>query len=95
MEKGGGFSDLEYGLLCESGKIDRGTVIATTVHPIQLLTEDLLMTDHDIPVDLVATPGAVIEVDGYSGRPTGILWEQLQPPQMREIPVLARLRYAG
>ena len=62
--KGGGFSDLEYALLCESGKIDRRTVIATTVHPIQILRENLLMTAHDIPVGLVATPRAVIEVDG-------------------------------
>jgi 5-formyltetrahydrofolate cyclo-ligase len=93
--KGGGFSDLEYGLLCESGKIDRRTVIATTVHPIQIMRENLLMTGHDIPVNLVATPRAVIEVDGAYGRPSGILWDHLQPPQIHEIPVLERFGYAG
>ena len=93
--KGGGFSDLEYGLLCESGKIDRRTVIATTVHPIQILRENLLMTGHDIPVNLVATPQAVVEVDGAYKRPTGILWDHLQPPQIHEIPVLERFGYAG
>jgi 5-formyltetrahydrofolate cyclo-ligase len=93
--KGGGFSDLEYGLLRESGKIDRRTVIATTVHPIQILRENLLMTRHDIPVNLVATPRAVIEVDGAYGRPPGILWDHLQPPQIHEIPVLERFGYAG
>jgi 5-formyltetrahydrofolate cyclo-ligase len=93
--KGGGFSDLEYGLLCESGKIDRRTVIATTVHPIQILRENLLMTGHDIPVGIVATPRAVIEVDGAYSRPTGILWDHLQPPQIHEIPVLERFGYAG
>jgi 5-formyltetrahydrofolate cyclo-ligase len=93
--KGGGFSDLEYGLLRESGKIDRRTVIATTVHPIQILRENLLMTGHDIPVNLVATPRAVIEVDGAYKRPTGILWDHLQPPQIHEIPVLERFGYAG
>jgi 5-formyltetrahydrofolate cyclo-ligase len=93
--KGGGFSDLEYGLLCESGKIDRHTVIATTVHPIQILRENLLMTGHDIPVNVVATPRAVIEVDGAYKRPTGILWDHLQPPQIHEIPVLERFGYAG
>jgi 5-formyltetrahydrofolate cyclo-ligase len=93
--KGGGFSDLEYALLCESGKIDRRTVIATTVHPIQILRENLLMTAHDIPVGLVATPRAVIEVDGAHPRPTGILWDHLQPPQIHEIPVLERFGYAG
>jgi 5-formyltetrahydrofolate cyclo-ligase len=93
--KGGGFSDMEYGLLCESGRIDRRTVIATTVHPIQILRENLLMTGHDIPVDLVATPRAVIEVEVAYRRPPGILWDHLQPPQIHEIPVLERFGYAG
>jgi 5-formyltetrahydrofolate cyclo-ligase len=93
--KGGGFSDLEYGLLSESGKIDRRTVIATTVHPIQILREELLMTAHDIPVGIVATPRAVIEVDGEYRRPAGVLWDHLQPPQIHEIPVLERYGYAG
>ena len=93
--KGGGFSDLEYALLLESNRIDRRTVIATTVHPIQILRENLLMTGHDIPVNLIATPRAVIEVDGAFERPPGILWDHLQPPQIHEIPVLERFGYAG
>ncbi len=95
MGKGGGFSDLEYGLLLEAGKIDRRTIVATTVHPIQILRENLLMTGHDIPVNLVATARAVIEVDGAYKRPPGILWDHLQPPQIHEIPVLERFGYAG
>jgi len=95
LGKGGGFSDLEYGLLLESGKIDRRTVVATTLHPIQILRENLLMTGHDIPVNIVATPRAVIEVDGAYKRPSGILWDHLQPPQIHEIPVLERFGYAG
>ncbi len=39
--KGGGYSDLEYGLLIEAGKIDDHTTVATTVHPIQILREHL------------------------------------------------------
>ena len=93
--KGGGFSDLEYALLSEAGRIDRRTVIATTVHPIQILRENLMVTAHDIPVDLIATPRAVVEVDGAYRRPPGILWDHLQPPQIHEIPVLERMGYAG
>jgi 5-formyltetrahydrofolate cyclo-ligase len=93
--KGGGFSDLEYALLTEAGKIDRRTVIATTVHAIQVLRENLPVTAHDIPVDLIATPRAVVEVDGAYRRPPGILWDHLQPPQIHEIPVLERMGYAG
>jgi 5-formyltetrahydrofolate cyclo-ligase len=92
--KGGGFSDLEYGLLIEEGKIDSHTYVATTVHPIQILREHLMMTAHDLPVDLVATPRAVIEVERANDRPRGILWDHLQPPQIHEIPVLERMGYA-
>jgi 5-formyltetrahydrofolate cyclo-ligase len=92
--KGGGFSDLEYGLLIEAGKIDDHTTVATTVHPVQILREHLMVTDHDLPVDLVATPRAVIEVDRLYERPRGILWDHLQPPQIREIPILERMGYA-
>lgn len=92
--KGGGFSDLEYGLLIEAGKIDDHTTVATTVHPIQIVREHLPVTDHDLPVDLVATPRAVIEVERQYPRPRGILWNHLQPPQIREIPILERMGYA-
>jgi len=92
--KGGGFSDLEYGLLIEEGRIDEKTTVATTLHPIQILREPLMVTDHDLPVELIATPRAVIEVDGMYGRPRGILWDHLQPPQIHEIPILERMGYA-
>lgn len=39
--KGGGFSDLELGLLIEAGLVDDQTTVATTVHSVQVLDEDL------------------------------------------------------
>jgi 5-formyltetrahydrofolate cyclo-ligase len=93
--KGGGYSDLEYGLLSEAGKVYRRTTIATTVHPLQIVRENLLVTAHDIPVDLIATPRAVIEVERAFERPKGVLWDHLQPPQIHEVPVLERMGYAG
>jgi 5-formyltetrahydrofolate cyclo-ligase len=92
--KGGGFSDLEYGILIDAGKIDSHTTVATTVHPIQILRRHLMVTEHDLPVDLIATPRAVIEVERQYERPRGILWDHLQPPQIREIPILERMGYA-
>jgi 5-formyltetrahydrofolate cyclo-ligase len=92
--KGGGYSDLEYGLLIDAGKIDDHTTVATTVHPIQILREHLPVIDHDLPVDLIATPRAAIEVERQYERPRGILWDHLQPPQIREIPILERMGYA-
>jgi 5-formyltetrahydrofolate cyclo-ligase len=94
LGKGGGFSDLEYGLLIEEGRIDEHTVVATTVHPIQILREHLPIISHDLPVDMIATPRAVIEVERQYDRPRGILWDHLQPPQIHEIPILERMGYA-
>lgn len=94
LGKGGGFSDIEYGLLIEAGKIDDHTTVGTTCHPIQILREHLPITDHDLPVDIVATPRAVIDVERAYPRPRGILWDHLQPPQIREIPILERMGYA-
>ena len=92
--KGGGFSDLEYALLAEAGSVSDKTVIVTTVHPVQVLTEELPITGHDIPVDLIVTPRAAIDVERAFKRPTGLLWDHLQPPQIHEIPVLERMGYA-
>jgi 5-formyltetrahydrofolate cyclo-ligase len=92
--KGGGFSDIEYGLLIDAGKIDDHTIVATTVHPVQILREHLMVTQHDLPVDMIATPRAVIEVERAYDRPRGILWDHLQPPQIHEIPILERMGYA-
>jgi 5-formyltetrahydrofolate cyclo-ligase len=92
--KGGGFSDLEYGILIDAGRIDEHTTVATTLHPIQIVREHLMMTAHDLPVDLIATPRAAIEVERQYERPRGILWDHLQPPQIREIPILERIGYA-
>jgi 5-formyltetrahydrofolate cyclo-ligase len=92
--KGGGYNDLEYGILIDAGKIDDHTTVATTVHPIQILRRHLPVISHDLPIDLIATPRAVIEVERQYERPRGILWDHLQPPQIREIPILERMGYA-
>jgi 5-formyltetrahydrofolate cyclo-ligase len=54
--KGGGYSDLEFGLLAGAGLVDGHTVVATTVHPLQVLDEDLPETGHDFRVDLDRDP---------------------------------------
>jgi 5-formyltetrahydrofolate cyclo-ligase len=81
-------------LLIEESRIDDHTVVATTVHPMQILREHLMVLDHDLPIDMIATPRAVIEVERAYDRPRGILWDHLQPPQIHEIPILERMGYA-
>jgi 5-formyltetrahydrofolate cyclo-ligase len=40
--KGGGFSDLEVAFLVEAGVLQPDTVLATTVHPLQVVDEPLV-----------------------------------------------------
>lgn len=86
--KGGGYSDLEYGLAREAGLVRRTTPIVTTVHDLQVLEEDLPVLPHDIPVDYVVTPTRVIETHTPLPRPKGIYWEYLTKEKIDEIPYL-------
>jgi 5-formyltetrahydrofolate cyclo-ligase len=88
--KGGGFSDLEFALLVERGLVDASTLIATTVHPLQVLDEELPETEHDFRVDVVVTPEDVVRCR-RARRPTGILWGDLDEQKIAEIPALASL----
>lgn len=86
--KGGGFSDIEFALLVESGAIDDRTFVVTTVHGLQVLDEDLPETAHDFRVDLVVTPDEVIRCR-RAHRPRGIVRSHLDPEKAAQIPVLA------
>jgi 5-formyltetrahydrofolate cyclo-ligase len=86
--KGGGFSDLEFALLAEAGLIGPDTVVATTVHPLQLLAEALPETDHDFRLDLIVA-GEEIITCRRTRRPPGILWEHLDAAKVAAIPALA------
>jgi 5-formyltetrahydrofolate cyclo-ligase len=86
--KGGGYSDLELGLLVEDGMVDDETTIVTTVHPLQVLDEKLPETEHDFRVDVVVTPDEVIRTRARRRSP-GIIWEHLDDEIIEAIPVLA------
>jgi 5-formyltetrahydrofolate cyclo-ligase len=86
--KGGGYSDLEFALLTETKKIDRRTPIVTSVHPLQIVDQEIPMTAHDIPLSVIVTPTEVIEVGAQWPRPKGIYWKMLRPEKIDEIPVL-------
>ncbi|PYS46587.1 MAG: 5-formyltetrahydrofolate cyclo-ligase [Acidobacteria bacterium] len=90
--KGGGYSDLEYGLAREAGLVRQRTLIVTTVHDLQVLNEELPVLPHDIPVDYIVTPTAVIETHTRLPRPKGIYWEYLTKEKIHAIPYLQQLR---
>jgi 5-formyltetrahydrofolate cyclo-ligase len=89
--KGGGYSDLEFAIGREVGAIDEETVTATTIHPIQLVDEDLPVTTHDFFLDLIVTPQEVIRPI-HRRQPGGILPAHLTDAQRQEIPALADLK---
>lgn len=90
--KGGGFSDLEFAILAELGLIGPWTTIVTTVHPLQIVRARIPMRPHDIPLDYIVTPEETIRCPRRHPRPNGILWAELPPEKIAEIPLLAKLR---
>jgi 5-formyltetrahydrofolate cyclo-ligase len=89
--KGGGYSDLELGLLVEAGLVDDATTIVTTVHPLQVLDEELPETAHDFRIDIIVTPDDVVRTDARRRSP-GVIWEHLDDDTIEAIPVLAARR---
>lgn len=90
LGKGAGYSDIEVALLQEAGLLSERTVIATTVHSLQLVDGPIPEADHDFRVDIIVTPSDVI-VCNSSHRPAGVDWAVLDPAKIAAIPVLAEL----
>ncbi len=76
LGKGGGYSELEYGILREIGVIDEGTPIVTNVHDLQIV-EGIPMELHDLTVDVISTPSKLITVKTRGWRPEGVYWSML------------------
>lgn len=90
--KGGGFADLEYGLAIAAGIVSPDTPVVSTVHPMQVLEEELPYTRHDVFLDYVVTSDEVIRCSGEMPRPSGIYWDDLTPAKIRQIPLLMKLQ---
>ncbi len=90
--KGGGYSDLEFALLAEKRKINARTPIVTSVHPLQILNEELPMTAHDIPLTAIITPEEIVEIKLRLRRPKGIDWNILPAEKVEAIPLLRERR---
>lgn len=91
--KGEGYSDLEFALLAEVGRLDPATTaVVTTVHELQVLDDPVPVAPYDVPLDLVVTPSRVIRTETALDRPTGIDWTALSPERIETIPVLEQVR---
>lgn len=92
--KGGGYSEIEYGVLREIGAVNEETPIFTTIHDLQIVDE-APAEPHDLTVDAVVTPTTVIRVNRRAGRPSGVFWDNLKERQLEDIPTLVELRCKG
>ncbi|MBN2603132.1 MAG: 5-formyltetrahydrofolate cyclo-ligase [Candidatus Thermoplasmatota archaeon] len=91
LGKGGGFSDLEYSIGRKFGFVSDETPILTTVHPLQIIQEDIPMLEHDVPLDYFITRNGVQAIDKYFAKPDKIHWNILGE-KLKEIPILQKMQ---
>ena len=91
LGKGGGYSEIEYGILREINAVDESTPIFTTVHDVQIVDE-LPREPHDLVVDAIITPTKILRVKRRHKLPKGIMWENLSADKIKEMPILAQLK---
>jgi len=89
--KGGGYSEIEYGILRELQLVDDRTPIVTTVHELQIV-EHVPTGKHDLTVDEIVTPIRIIGIGRREHRPQGIFWDKVTQETLQEIPVLRDLK---
>eukprot|EP00747_Dinoflagellata_sp_TGD_P186515 gnl/TRDRNA2_/TRDRNA2_43575_c0_seq1.p1 gnl/TRDRNA2_/TRDRNA2_43575_c0~~gnl/TRDRNA2_/TRDRNA2_43575_c0_seq1.p1 ORF type:complete len:255 (+),score=51.21 gnl/TRDRNA2_/TRDRNA2_43575_c0_seq1:102-866(+) len=92
--KGGGFADLELGLFRHYGTCNPGmTPVVSTVHHLQVVAdEDIVMEEHDTPLDVIVTPDGITLTNTKYVQPGKLDWDKLQPDQYENIPFLKTLR---
>lgn len=89
--KGEGYSELEFALAVEAGRLKRNVPVITSVHSLQLITERIDRKRHDFTVDIILTPDEVLRCPPDLKRPKGIYWKDLGKEKIQEIPVLKQL----
>ncbi|MQL55550.1 5-formyltetrahydrofolate cyclo-ligase [Acidianus ambivalens] len=85
--KGEGYSELEYAILRELGKVNEKTPVATTVHSIQIVDE-IPSQPFDVPVDIIVTEKEIIRTKPNREKPKGIYMEYLTKEKIEETPYL-------
>ena len=80
--------DLEYAIGRRFGFIKEKVTILATVHPLQVVDQDLPETDHDFRIDLIVTPDEILQPHRSGGRPKRIIRDRLPDQKTSEISIL-------
>jgi len=89
--KGGGYGEMEYGVLREIGAVGEETPIFTTVHDVQVV-DKVPKEPHDFTVDAIITPTKTVRVKRRYKQPDGIYWERITEEQLRDMSILSELK---
>ncbi|MEM0468703.1 MAG: 5-formyltetrahydrofolate cyclo-ligase [Pyrobaculum sp.] len=92
LGKSHGYAELEWGMLSLFNKVGEDTPVATTVHDLQLVEDEIPLEPFDLTVDVVATPTRVYFVNRADRKPRGIFWEYITEDLEREIPLLQEIK---
>ena len=92
-----GFAEIEWAILHELGVIDQSTLVITTVHESQIVSDEIfpknLQNNHDLPVDIIVTPKRIINVRPKLPKPEcGILWDQIEKSHLSSLGILHLLK---
>ena len=96
LGKGLGYAELEWGILYDLGVVDQYTLVITTVHDYQIVSDEELSSDlqeiHDLPVDIIVTPTRTWHVRPKLTKPEcGILWDDLKD-HLKSLDIIEILR---
>lgn len=89
--KGEGYSEIEWGLVRECGKVNEETPIVTTVHDLQIVDYNFKVDPYDVPVDIIITPTKIVTTNRVREKPKGIYWELIDENRISKIPLLKEL----
>ncbi|MCX8168718.1 MAG: 5-formyltetrahydrofolate cyclo-ligase [Candidatus Methanomethylicia archaeon] len=89
--KGEGYSEIEWGIVSEYGKVNDKTPIVTTVHDIQIVDYKFKIDPYDVPVDIIITPTKIITTNRVREKPKGIYWELMDGEKIQKISLLKEM----
>ncbi|KAF2098321.1 5-formyltetrahydrofolate cyclo-ligase [Rhizodiscina lignyota] len=90
--KGHGYFDLEWAMLSTIGVCQNGSTTIAVVHDCQVLLEELQPEVFDTVCDIIVTPTRTINVHKAEQPGCGIIWDQLQPGMLEDIPPLQEFK---